>query len=119
MLLKEVNSWSLSQGFDSEENFTLFKNQLTKDLGDDEISEVLQLFSRYEVKAFFDLCKNYFIRQFENKPTVFSQQMYRVDLSESVIRLLFSGAVLNWDDITNQILRRVLLKIVLRTYYRA
>lgn len=119
MLPKEVKSWSVQQGFDSEDYFFLFKNQLIKDLGDDEIHEILQGFSFNEVASFFNFCKSYFIRQFEYRPSVFSQQMYRVDLSESVIKLVFSGAAFSWEDVTNQILRRVLLKIVLRSYYKS
>lgn len=115
MALIQVENVSLY--LSQEHYFEKLKNQLSKDFNDIDFEEEIASISIGASDDLLDLVKRFLNHVFNKNAEQFFQLMYRIDIPDADMRQQVLGSGLDMEGLSDLVLRRELLKILLREKY--
>lgn len=115
MALIEVKDASLY--LNQEHYFQKLKAQLSKDLNDVDFDDELERIDLSNSSDLPNLVRRFLNQIFSTNAEQFFQLMYRIDIPYADMRTMVLGSGLDFDGLSDLVLKRELLKILLREKY--
>lgn len=115
MALIEVQDASLY--IKQEHYFLKLKAQLSKDLNDTDFDEELDQIQVTQAHLLPNLVQRFLNQIFSSNAELFFQLLYRIDIPDADMRTMVMGSGLDFEGLSNLVLKRELLKILLREKY--
>lgn len=97
--------------------FTKVKEQLMKDINDDDFDTALNDLQVSDADLLFQIVQKYLFNLFSYQTEYFFQLMYRIDIPDKDLRNHILSGQISKESITELILKRELLKVLLREKY--
>lgn len=112
MALIKVEDTSLY--LNQEHYFLKLKAQLAKDLNDVDFDKELDKIELFNSNLLSDLVTRFLNQAFSANTEFFFQLMYRIDIPDADMRNMVMGSGIDMEGLTDLVLKRELLKILLR-----
>ena len=100
-----------------EDYFEKIKNQLAKDINDVDFEIKASRISLYRSSALLELVQRFLEHLFQTNVHMFFQLMYRVDIPDVDFKMQVSDAGINFESLTDLVIRRELIKVLIREKY--
>ena len=115
MALIEVKDANLY--LNQEHYFLKLKAQLSKDLNDSDFDDELERINISNASLLPDLVHRFLNQIFSSNAEQFFQLMYRIDIPDADMKSIMLGSGLDFAGLSDLVLKRELLKILLREKY--
>tara|TARA_Y100000589_G_scaffold150354_1_gene143460 strand:+ start:14077 stop:14430 length:354 start_codon:yes stop_codon:yes gene_type:complete len=97
--------------------FEKLKSQLSKDLNDDDFDIELKLITFDKSKLLPVLVERFLEQVFDTNTNLFFQFMHRIDIPDIDMKTQISDSGIDFVGLTDLVLRRELIKILIREKY--
>ena len=115
MALPEINDKSL---YLSQDNyFEKLKSQLSKDINNDDFDCQLKRISIRKSQNLPILVQRFLEEIFDKQSSLFYQLMHRIDIPDADLKIQFTDLGNDFECLTDLVLRRELIKILIREKY--
>lgn len=99
--------------------FEKLKNQLSKDLNNDDFDFELNRISLKKSHLLPNLVKIFLEKIFNKKTNLFFQLMHRIDIPDIDLKIQFTDLSNDFERLADLVIRRELIKILFREKYSA
>ncbi len=100
-----------------EDYFEKIKKQLAKDINDVDFEIKASRISLFRSFALLDLVQRFLEHLFQTNVHVFFQLMHRVDIPDVDFEMQVSDTGINFESLTDLVMRRELIKVLIREKY--
>tara|TARA_Y100000739_G_C20475587_1_gene403444 strand:+ start:295 stop:648 length:354 start_codon:yes stop_codon:yes gene_type:complete len=97
--------------------FKKIKKQLAKDFNDADFDIEVDLISIYRSSTLLDLVQRSLEHLFHTNVHMFFQLMYRIDIPDADFKMQVSDSGINFESLTDLVIRRELIKVLIREKY--